>query len=772
MILSGSTDMYDSMDKNALKNLKLSGAFIGRGWKIGILLLITVFVLAVSIRNALDLHKVLDDSTIVYTEDITREMAKAVSDIIELKSLELISVADSIGKGGNFFDSGEADDFMRRKAGILGFDGMLLLDSRGNYICSFCSDEELEADMQSILEIEAVQDAFSGLSSISYVGHQDLYYTAPVWNGERVRYVLVGIRSKENMQSMIAAKSFNGRCLNCLVDSKGVLLLASEDMRPFEQLEDIFEIGSQKEREAILEMEKNITRGEGGVFEFTSIDGNRNFLSYNTLEVNDWVIMTIVPADLISAGSGQYIFRSFMLIGGIFVTLAVSWLLLYEMYNSNRKKLIEIAFTDPLTAGMNDKAFQLKYQDAAEKQSMLGYAIVLLDVRNFKMVNESFGIPAGNKMLRYILQILDAHLKKENCEFAARNETDRFFVCMKECQPQIIQNRLHEMIDDINAFCDADCPHYQLSFRKGVCLVENENTDIITLQDRARMAAQQSRDGMGDGCVFYDESMTEKIRKEQELDALFEESLEKHDFLIYLQPKVGVENGRLEGAEALVRWKHPKKGMIFPSDFIPLFEKNGKICRLDLYVFEEACRMLSKRKREGKPLVPISVNLSRQHFYRQDFLDEFDAVFQKYDIPYENIEFELTESIFLDDARIEAVKSSIEQMHRMGFRCSLDDFGSGFSSLGMLKEFDVDTLKLDRSFFMDISSKKAKNVIRSVVELAKRLHVKTVAEGIEFPEQLEFLRRIQCDEVQGYIYAKPLPIPEFEEWEQKVQTER
>lgn len=213
-----------------------------------------------------------------------------------------------------------------------------------------------------------------------------------------------------------------------------------------------------------------------------------------------------------------------------------------------------------------------------------------------------------------------------------------------------------------------------------------------------------------------------------------------------------------------MRWIHPQNGMIYPSDFIPLFEQNGKICRLDLYVYTEVCILLNRWRREGRALVPISVNLSRQHFKIPDFLDRFAEIAGQYEIPRGIIEFELTESIFFNNSQIDLVKKAIVRMHTLGFLCSLDDFGSGFSSLGLLKEFDVDTLKLDRSFFVNMDGEKAKDVITCLIELSKKLKVQTVAEGIEEEDQLEYLRGMRCDMVQGYIFSRPLPIVEFEKW--------
>ncbi len=181
-------------------------------------------------------------------------------------------------------------------------------------------------------------------------------------------------------------------------------------------------------------------------------------------------------------------------------------------------------------------------------------------------------------------------------------------------------------------------------------------------------------------------------------------------------------------------------------------------------MFERVCSLLKKWIQSGRKLFPVSVNLSRQHFKTPDFLHTFLKITEQYSVPRRLIEFELTESILFDDQRIEVVKNSIKQMHELGFLCSLDDFGSGFSSLGLLKEFDVDTIKLDRRFFLDISNPKTKDVIACLIELSERLGVHTVAEGIETREQLDYLRAVHCDMVQGYVFSRPLPVPDFENW--------
>lgn len=259
------------------------------------------------------------------------------------------------------------------------------------------------------------------------------------------------------------------------------------------------------------------------------------------------------------------------------------------------------------------------------------------------------------------------------------------------------------------------------------------------------------------------------MKNEHELNTLFEASIENHDFHVVLQPKVRLADGSIGGAEALVRWIHPQRGMIFPSDFIPLFEKSDKICQLDLYVFEQVCKWLKGQLDNGHRLFPISVNLSRRHFKDLNFLRSFSELKEKYAIPDKMIEFELTESIFFEMHQIELVKNAINQIHRHGFLCSLDDFGVGFSSLALLNKFDVDTIKLDRQFFGDITNEKTQNIVASFIDLADKLKIHIVAEGIETEEQLNYLRAMHCDMVQGYIFSKPLPIADFEKWCDNMQ---
>ena len=239
-------------------------------------------------------------------------------------------------------------------------------------------------------------------------------------------------------------------------------------------------------------------------------------------------------------------------------------------------------------------------------------------------------------------------------------------------------------------------------------------------------------------------------------------ALANREFQVYLQPKVNASQGELAGAEALVRWIHPKEGFIPPNKFIPIFEQNGFILKLDDYMLEEIAKQQAQWMAQGKKIVPISVNVSRAHFTREDLAQHICNIVDKYHVPHNVIELELTESAFFDDKKV--LLNTVKQLRDAGFLVSMDDFGSGYSSLNSLKELQLDVLKLDADFFRGADSQeRGLLIVSEVIDLAKKLNMKIVAEGIESREQVDFLIEQECDLIQGYYFAKPMPIREFEE---------
>ena len=292
--------------------------------------------------------------------------------------------------------------------------------------------------------------------------------------------------------------------------------------------------------------------------------------------------------------------------------------------------------------------------------------------------------------------------------------------------------------------------------------MEHGRQDVVSIRDRANVARNISKSESGylKGCVFYTELERHQLLKEQTLENAMEGALQSEEFLVYLQPKIRLSDGRAVGAEALVRWKSEEYGLIPPDEFIPLFEKNGFILKLDYYMFEQVCRLLRNWLDSHKKVLPISVNLSRMHLGEAGFIQRYKEIQERYRIPCELLEFELTEAMVFED--LPRLKEIIAELHEAGYRCPMDDFGSGYSSLNVLKDIPVDILKLDRGFFMGGETERGVNVVKAVLHMARELHMKTVAEGIETSSLVNFLKEEGCDMVQGYVFYKPMPAREFE----------
>ena len=739
--------------------------------QIGLLTGITVLALLFSFWNVAEIRKGLEYSSREYCEEITAQMRDTVNFGIDSKMIELANVADSISQ--SFDDSNKAalEEFLSRKAGILQFDALFLIGNQGACMVQVIG-EGIDLDSQKIKEMFSAQDFFQDAVRVGFIEGQTLFYSAPVHMEGDPAHVLVGIRSKETMQSMITSSAFHGNTLSCIVDHEGEVVLSPTALKPFTQLDSIFQNGTHGDASAELQqMQANLQKNEAGTVRFTDVTGSENLLAYNPLKFNDWFLLTIVPVNLMAGNISTFFLRTFLIVLGISLVFLLFLMTIYRINSDSQKQLTQLAFVDNVTGGMNSAAFRKYYQQMTREQRLTAPAVVLINVRHFKLINEKLGFVAGNEILKIIYQRIEESLDKKKYEFVARSEMDNFFLCINEHHPDQIQARVDAMGTAINTQVRVRYPGTHLTFAAGCCLVEDTALDIRILQDRARIAARDETDASPGCCTFYSDGIAERIMREQELGTMFDEAIENRDFQVYLQPKVNLNSGRLGGVEALVRWQHPTLGVISPGDFIPVFERNGKICRLDFYVFEEVCKFYRQRKSEGKTWYPASINLSRYHFYEEGFLDKFYNLAQSYGLPKDSIEFELTESMFFDRMHNERIKRGIARMHQMGFRCSMDDFGAGYSSLGILKEFDVDTLKMDRSFFLDIGSEKARDIIRSVVELAAKLQLETVAEGIEQAEQIEFLHSIHCDIVQGYFFSKPLPMDEFESWVSQYETE-
>ena len=382
------------------------------------------------------------------------------------------------------------------------------------------------------------------------------------------------------------------------------------------------------------------------------------------------------------------------------------------------------------------------------------YDIICSDIEHFKVYNDVFGVPAGDRLLRDAAKVLKQGVGSQG--ICGRLSGDQFVILIE--RGWIYSNEAFPgIMKEI-----AQIPHAKtVIVRWGVYSVTDKIVSIETMCDRALLAAASIKGQYGKYVAQYDEELWKKLLREQSITDEMEEALEKGQFEIYLQPKYTSGDKGMAGAEALVRWRHPQKGMQSPGLFIPVFEKNGFITRLDQYVWQKVCEILREWNRKGYPAVSVSVNVSRADIYNADLPDMLTSMVGMYGINPASLHLEITESAYTENPGqlIETVRCLRER----GFVIEMDDFGSGYSSLNMLTNLPIDVLKLDMQFIRNETAKpEEQEILPFIISIARRLKLRVVAEGVETMEQFERVKKAGCDYVQGYFFAKPMPAGEFE----------
>lgn len=445
---------------------------------------------------------------------------------------------------------------------------------------------------------------------------------------------------------------------------------------------------------------------------------------------------------------------------GLFVVLIVHYIKQYFSMKRQAEELADKAGRDELTGTYNQGKFMEEAQAVLDKKPEK-IAILYMDFENFKYVNDVFGYGYGDSILKKYADIMTETLREG--EFLARSVADRFLVFrhysdreeLLDIQKQVDQRFMEE--------AELLPRQHSITIACGFCCLEDamEQMDAKALVNRANYAQKTVKYNSVSHYAFYNESIREKMIMERQMQERMEEALEKREFVVYMQPKVLPQDGSVQGAEALVRWQMPDGSILPPSQFVPVFEKNKEIGRLDQYVFEEVCRWFRSRLRQGLPILPVSVNVSKVRFYTPDFTKTYIAIKDRYEIPDQVLEIEFTETVAFENQVY--MREIVKELHDNGFTCSLDDFGTGYSSLGVLKNMSFDVLKLDGSFFRDSKDiTRERKIISGVISMIQDLEIRTVAEGVEQEEQVEFLRNIGCDLIQGYYYYRPMPLDAFE----------
>lgn len=430
-------------------------------------------------------------------------------------------------------------------------------------------------------------------------------------------------------------------------------------------------------------------------------------------------------------------------------------------HKQNIPKRAPIEFTsqshDALTGLYNESAFHTMVQNRLKEEPATSFGIVNIDIEHFKLFNDWYGTAQGDDLLIYLAD----QIKKLSAQYngiASRIGGDDFMILLPKtaCHVEILEEQVISWMQN-----------YEVNTKfiptAGIYLIDDSSTPITLMCDRAAMALGSAKGNFAKRVAIYTDDMKQKLQNEQEVLFGVKYGLEHGEFEIYYQPQCSARTNRIVGAEALVRWNHPTKGMLPPNEFIPILEASGFISKLDYYVWEKVCMFLYEQRKQGKPIVPISVNVSRIDIYQYHIKDVFLELISTYELTPAMIEIEITESAYSEN--YEQLLQTMEELRKAGFTVLMDDFGSGYSSLNMLKDIEIDVLKIDMKLleFNEQSRRKGSEILESMIQMAKWLELRIIAEGVEEQEQVDNLLNLECEYMQGYFFYRPMPKHAFME---------
>lgn len=407
-----------------------------------------------------------------------------------------------------------------------------------------------------------------------------------------------------------------------------------------------------------------------------------------------------------------------------------------------------------MTRLYNLRAFQYKAAEEMLQNPDLRFAMIVMDLANFKSVNEFCGRGVGDDLLKCIADAFREHEREHVVLSHFRADIFAIFLPFEKKEQLVdVIRQISKRIEEFPILCKV-LPAF------GICVATDNTMPVSLMRDYATMALNTIKGKFYANYAFFDVAMREQMLLEKQIENDIVEALETGQFRLFVQPKVNMETGEIIGGEALVRWQHPTKGIVAPGEFIPVLEKNGFIINVDIYVWTEVFKFIGRLLKEKKKAVPISINISRMHVYDSSFRDCLVRLKNDYQVPPQYVPLELTETGFLKAEEI--MYENMKYLKEQGFMLSMDDFGTGYSTMTMLKNQPVDEIKIDKGFIEDMDNAKSRIVVSHTISMLRDLNMDVIAEGVEEPEQQDFLVECGCKKAQGFLYYKPMPVEQFE----------
>lgn len=581
----------------------------------------------------------------------------------------------------------------------------------------------------------------------------------PVVTDGEIKGVLVGSFSVQKFHELFTG-SFDGYGYTYVATNEGELIVKADNINSMAKTNNLFDIFSRADfynGDSYEQMRENLVEGRGGHTQF-ELDGQRRMMHYDKLSINGWNIFVVVNPKVLQNIANEMLTSALIMTAAIFLVFLA--LLAHNIASQRRfnRELTKMAYVDELTGARRFVKFKLDTAELVQNSPEITYMLVKLDIQNFKLINQMYSRATGDQMLKALSDSIEQAIDGKLDAFS-RVHADEFVVLVGFKTEQEFDEK-RDKFDRELAERAGKLVDFSVTVARGRCRFARDAVDFTQCYENANFAHRIAKSGASKD-VEFDEAVQRLAIRRRELENRMEAALHDNEYKMYLQPKYRLRDERMVGAEALVRWIRPDGSMLPPDEFIPIFEENGFVTRLDMFMFNRACTKLREWIDAGLEAIPISVNFSRTHLFNPDFVAELVQIADCCGTPHDLLEIELTETAMYDN--VEQLSLVLDQIHEAGFTLSMDDFGTGYSSLGLLKNIPVDVIKIDKNFFgVSDDMERAATVISSVVDMARRLGIHTIAEGVETIEQLNLLRGMDCELVQGYYYARPMPAAELE----------
>lgn len=603
--------------------------------------------------------------------------------------------------------------------------------------------------------IKALKGQVNTSDSLYYTKNNEpaVIYAAPIYRNQKCIGVLTATVSAQiNPTKYMDNNALQGSSVYILNENKKIISSFDGSSITDFNYDQAISKGYLQE-----DFEKHIT--EMNVFDYIlkSNQQKNEYIWYQEpLGINNWTLL-LGKYDVVNPIAQEILRISNLMWTFIMVGIFLLIMLLIISQRRSNRKIIQMLYLDPVTGGGNWYNFRISVNKILNSRqfSKKRFALINFDINRFKIINDAYGYQKGDEVLKDIYHVLKKWVKAG--EPFTRYAADQFYILLSFQEEKEVTNRINDLNERLRMLRYTKMSRIYF----GVYYITERTDSIDRMGDFAGLAKNNIK-GNNEGIIsFFDDKARGQLLEEEKIEKNMYDALKNNEFVIYLQPKYTAKEEMVTGAEALVRWVNKDGTMITPKYFIPVFEKNGFITELDTYMVRNVCKQLRDWIDKGYTPLPISVNISRIHFANPFLAENIKDIVDEYDISHELIELELTESAFLQSKQ--TLIKTVVQLRLYGFLVSMDDFGAGYSSLNSLKDIPLDIVKLDGELFrITEEEERGFTVIRNTISMAKDLHMKVVAECIETKDQVEFLCTVGCDIIQGYYFAKPMPVAQFE----------